>query len=89
MATAKRDLTNPPVQGPQRSLGGNDQLLTLQEVAELLDVSENTIYYWRYQRTGPKGHKVGKRVRYRLSDVLSWMSERGDLVSGLSPLQRR
>ena len=89
MATAKRDLTNPPVQGHRRFLGGNDELLTLQEVAKLLDVSDNTIYYWRYQRTGPKGHKVGKRVRYRLSDVHTWMDERGDLVSGLQAVPRR
>lgn len=89
MATAKRELTNPAVQGHQTSLDGNDQLLTLKQVAELLDVSENTIYYWRYQRTGPKGHKVGKRVRYWLSAVLSWMNERGDAVSGLPSISRR
>ena len=88
MATAKRDLTNPPVQG-HRFLDAEDRVLTLQEVAQLLDVSDNTIYYWRYQRTGPKGHKVGKRVRYRLSDVLTWMDERGDLVSGLQAVPRR
>ena len=87
MATAKRDLTNLPVQG-RRFLDANDRVLTLQEVAQLLGVLENTIYYWRYQRTGPKGHKVGKRVRYRLSDVLSWMDERGDPVSGLNTMKR-
>jgi len=35
MATAKRDLTNPPVQGPRPE----DRLLTLQEVAERLQVT--------------------------------------------------
>ena len=87
MATAKRDLTNPPVQGhhlPSR----DDQLLTLQDVAELLEVSPNTVYYWRYQRTGPKGHKVGRRVRYWKSDVLAWLREREDVISGLPPLRR-
>jgi excisionase family DNA binding protein len=63
--------------------------LTLQDVAELLEVSPNTIYYWRYQGTGPKGHKVGKRVRYWRSEVLDWLQGRADLVSGLSPLPRR
>lgn len=89
MATAKRDLTNPPVQGPRVSTGQDDELLTLQDVAELLEVSPNTIYYWRYQGTGPKGHKVGKRVRYWRSEVLDWLQGRADLVSGLSPLPRR
>jgi predicted DNA-binding transcriptional regulator AlpA len=69
MATAKRDLTNPPVQGHDRS--HDDQLLTLQQVAELLDVSPNTIYYWRYQGTGPQGHRIGKRVRYWRSETAS------------------
>jgi excisionase family DNA binding protein len=36
MATAKRDLTNPPVQGPQPD---GERLLTLQEVAEQLQVT--------------------------------------------------
>lgn len=89
MATAKRDLTNPPVQGPRVIDLREDQLLTLQQLAELLDVSENTIYYWRYQRTGPKGHKVGRHVRYWMSDVIAWMDERGDVVSGLAPINRR
>ena len=85
MATAKRELTNPPVQGHDRPR--DDQLLTLQQVAELLDVSPNTIYYWRYQGTGPQGHRIGKRVRYWRSDVLAWMSERADPVSGLSHIR--
>lgn len=89
MATAKRRLTNPTVQGHQRSSGEDGELLTLKEVAELLDVSTNTIYYWRWQGTGPKGHKVGKHVRYRRSDIDAWLDERGDDVSGLSPLKRR
>ncbi|MDP9069243.1 MAG: helix-turn-helix domain-containing protein [Actinomycetota bacterium] len=87
MATAKRDLTNLTVQGPHL-VSKDDQLLTLQDVAKLLEVSPNTVYYWRYQRTGPKGHKVGRRVRYWKSDVLAWLREREDLVSGVGPIRR-
>lgn len=83
MATAKRGLTNPPVQGHRPSREG-DELLSLQDVAELLNVSPNTIYYWRYQGTGPQGHRVGKRVRYWRTDVLAWMADRADEVSGLT-----
>jgi len=89
MATAKRDLTNPPVQGHRVPTEQRDELLTLQDVAKLLEVSPNTIYYWRYQGTGPKGHKVGKRVRYWRSEVLDWLQQRADLVSGLSSVPRR
>lgn len=83
---AKTELTDTQVQGRHRSPG--DELLTLQQVAELLDVSPNTIYYWRYQGTGPRGHKVGKWVRYWRSDVIAWMSERTDPVSGLAHVRR-
>jgi predicted DNA-binding transcriptional regulator AlpA len=86
MATAKRDLTDPRVQGHQPT-GEADQLMSLRDVADLLEVSPNTIYYWRYQGTGPKGHRVGRWIRYWRSDVLAWMSERADPVSGLSHIR--
>lgn len=78
--------------GPMQALGyqGGDRgksrkggcpheaLLSLQEVARRLDVPETTIYGWRYQRKGPKGHKVGNHVRYFWSDVLEWPEQRAD-----------
>lgn len=48
------------------------QLLTHHEVAQLLGVSGNTLYNWRYERRGPAWYKMGREVRYRLSDVLKW-----------------
>lgn len=87
MATAKRDLSDTRVQGPRLAADGGHELLTLQQVAELLEVSPNTIYYWRYQRTGPRGHKVGRQVRYWKSEVLRWLEDRADRVSGLPPVR--
>jgi excisionase family DNA binding protein len=74
MATAKRDLTNPSVQGHH----ADRDLLTLQEVARRLDVPEKTIYGWRYRGKGPKGHRVGKYVRYWWSDVVEWLEQGAD-----------
>lgn len=88
MAQAKKELTDTRVQGRPTSTDARDELLTLQDVAELLEVSPNTVYYWRYQRTGPKGHKVGRRVRYWRSDVMEWLQERADLISGLPAIRR-
>ncbi len=85
---AKAELTDTRVQGRPMSADARDELLTLQDVAEFLEVSPNTVYYWRYQRTGPKGHKVGRQVRYWRSDVLAWLEERADLVSGLARVRR-
>jgi excisionase family DNA binding protein len=51
------------------------KLLTLQEVANYLDVPEATLYAWRQKRTGPQGIRVGRHVRYREADVERWLDE--------------
>jgi len=40
-----------------------------------------TVRHWRYQKTGPKGIKVGKRVLYGQSDVDRWLSERDEAAT--------
>lgn len=46
-----------------------DRLLTVAELAEYLGVPVATVYAWRHRREGPPGFRVGKYVRYRMSDV--------------------
>jgi predicted site-specific integrase-resolvase len=48
-------------------------LLSSADVAELLDVSERTLEFWRYAGKGPAYVKVGKRVRYRPVDVEAYV----------------
>lgn len=43
------------------------------ELAELLEVSELTVATWRREQTGPDFTRVGKRVAYRLPDILDWI----------------
>jgi excisionase family DNA binding protein len=74
MATAKRDLTNPPVQG-HRVVDLRDDVVTIDEVALRLHVPKTTLYGWRYKGTGPRSHRVGRHVRYRWSDVLDWLDQ--------------
>ena len=50
-------------------------LLTTNEVADLLRASPQTVRYWRKIRTGPRAVKVGKRVLYRRDDVEAWLNE--------------
>lgn len=45
-----------------------DDLLTTEEVADLLRVSRQTLWRWRKDGTLP-ARKVGALVRYRRSDV--------------------
>jgi excisionase family DNA binding protein len=42
-----------------------ERLLTIAEVADYLGVPVGTMYQWRHKRTGPKGIRVGRHVRYR------------------------
>ena len=72
MATAKRDLTNPQVQGPHQ-LDLRDDIISIDEVARRLDVPKATLYGWRYKGTGPRSHRVGRHIRYRWTDVLAWI----------------
>lgn len=51
-------------------------LATPAEVAEFLGVPELTLTQWRYRKTGPRYSRVGKYVRYRWSDIETWLEQR-------------
>lgn len=46
------------------------------QVADRLCQSVRTIQKWRVTGNGPDFYKLGRSVRYRLSDVLAWAEER-------------
>jgi excisionase family DNA binding protein len=52
------------------------RLLTVQELAELLQVPPKTVYSWRYKGVGPHGVIVGRHLRYRPQDVDAWIEAR-------------
>lgn len=45
-----------------------------QELAEELGLPVGTIYKWRYAGHGPRGHRIGKHVRFRRDDVDIWLA---------------
>jgi len=53
--------------------GDLEQLLTTEQVAELLQVPVETVKWWRKRRSGPKSVPVGKHARYRPEDVRAWL----------------
>ena len=55
-----------------------DRLLSIRELGEYLGVPVATIYRWRYTRDGPVGYRVGRHVRYRISDVERWLETQRD-----------
>jgi excisionase family DNA binding protein len=51
------------------------KLLTVEEIAEYLQVMPSTIYQWTHQRFIPHV-KLGNRVRFRMSQVDRWIKRR-------------
>ncbi len=51
-------------------------LLTADEVAAFLKVPVATLYAWRHKGVGPQALRVGKYLRYRLADIISWLASR-------------
>ena len=50
-------------------------LLTRREAAELLGVLPATLAVWSHYKRGPVYHKVGRSVRYKRSDVESFIEQ--------------
>ena len=47
----------------------DDELLTLDDVAEILTTSPNTVRWWRQQGTGPEFFKIGRRLYTTVGDL--------------------
>lgn len=50
-----------------------DRYLTPIDLADLLGVPIETVYQWRRKRTGPRGFRVGRHLRYDPEDVRRWV----------------
>jgi len=50
-------------------------MFTVAETAEYLGLAQSTLNKWRCIGGGPKYLKMGKAVRYRLSDIQEWLEE--------------
>ncbi|GAA4722089.1 hypothetical protein GCM10023350_00140 [Nocardioides endophyticus] len=66
-------------------MNGLESLLSIEELAEYLDVPVTTIRDWRTDSKGPCAIKVGGRVRFATSDVAAWLSSQRETVPGDGP----
>jgi len=53
----------------------DDELLTVEEVAERLRISRKTLDSWRRIKTGPRWIPIGRRTVYSRRDVDEWLKE--------------
>ncbi len=52
------------------------QHLSPEDLARREQVPLATVYRWNSEGTGPRRLRLGKHVRYRLSDVEAWEAQR-------------
>ena len=53
--------------------GGLEPLLTVAELADYLGVPVATIYDWRVDGKGSRGIRIGRSVKFTVSDVQAWI----------------
>ncbi len=51
------------------------KLWTTEDVAEYLGVPVATLYQWRTRGYGPIGRRVGKHLRFKPEDVVTWFDD--------------
>ncbi len=56
-----------------------DPLLTVDQVAAWLQKPKRTLYNWRSLGEGPQGIRIGSSLRYRRSDVATWIDEQATI----------
>lgn len=54
----------------------SEKLVTTKELAEILQVHENTLYNWAREQDMPRLKLGHNRVRYDLDEVMNWIKER-------------
>ncbi len=52
--------------------------LSLEQIAEELGIPLRTLYAQRSRGIGPRGHRIGKHVRVRRSDLNTWLDAHAD-----------
>ncbi len=57
---------------PETGLG---PVLTLSQLATQLGVTVQTLYDLRSQGRGPRGFRVGRELRFRVSEVDAWLAQ--------------
>lgn len=63
--------------GPHATRSAEDPLLVIEQAAKYLSITKATLYTWRSRRPGfgPRAVKVGGCLRYRRSELDTWIAD--------------
>ena len=53
-----------------------ERLMSVEELAEAVNVPVTTIYQWNHKGTGPRPIHVGRYLRFDPSEVREWLEQR-------------
>jgi excisionase family DNA binding protein len=67
------------------TISGLEPLLSIEALADYLDVPVTTIRDWRTDGKGPCATKVGGRLRFARSDVQAWLARQRETEPGHGP----
>jgi DNA-binding transcriptional MerR regulator len=59
------------------------EIIGIEQLAEMLNISVNTVRYWRTIGYGPKSARIGRRVVYRRADAEAWIDAQFDAADGI------
>jgi len=69
----------------KRNCPDPERLMTIDEVAANVQLSKFTLYKMHAEGRGPSAARLGRHLRYRKSDVDSWIRSRMDDWSDHGP----
>ena len=58
----------------------DDKLLTMQELADYLQISKGGLYQLRYRSSAPPAIKIAGKLRFRESEVIKWIDANTERV---------
>ncbi len=57
-------------------LNSRQQLLSMQELSDWLQIPIKTLYDWRHKGEGPPTIRVGRHLRFDPIDIVEWLDAR-------------
>ena len=67
---------------------GLEPLMNIEELADYLGVPVTTIYDWRVAGKGPCAIRVGRSLKFAVSDVRDWLAHHRETSPGHGPADR-